>query len=332
MIGGFGFSGESEIFKKAGTTLDNGLFLVCSFFGTVFLSLGCAFVGGYTHATEIAKVNSILTFATYLFSNPWIWIAISIVLFGFGTIGVYFDQKTIENENKRIKKDNEKVDDLKLKIDVSQEEGQALRSEIQKMHKKLVETWLKGVCKQINLCTHSRVSIYYENNESFFLLARYSANPSLAKTHKIKFGLNEGVISRAWKHGHHVEDESPIWNPHSPEEYSTYMQKEYGYSSEKLDAITMKSCRFFGLAIREADESIGVILFESEKDDALGNEIRDKIEKYCGDYQSHLSGFVRDGLAYDKSASIPRSSTRLTTDLDVIEILRRGEGEENIDG
>lgn len=237
-----------------------------------------------------------------------------------GAKGVYNEKKQLIKENEQLRQENLKVKELEAKVEASQEDGQSLRSDIYRVHQDLVGTWLKGVSKQINLDSYSRVSIYYENQESFYLLSRYSINPKLAKTYKQKFGLNEGVISQAWQHGEHSEDDSPEYVS-DKNGYIEYMIKHYGYSREVLELINMKSCRYFALAITEAGDNIGVIIFESERKDSFSNEIKTQIRDYCSDHQSHLCNFVKDGTLYDKSISSNKALAAVDNDADVLDML-----------
>ncbi|MFP3416232.1 hypothetical protein SB773_32855, partial [Bacillus sp. SIMBA_074] len=85
--------------------------------------------------------------------------------------------------------------------------------------------------------------IYYEHDEEFYLLERYSKNPTYAKVHRQKFPLNQGVISKAWEHESHIESGCPHSN--SYEEYVKYLDEHYEYKKEKIDTLTMKSCRYY---------------------------------------------------------------------------------------
>jgi hypothetical protein len=278
-------------------------------FGTVLLSIGCAFVGSYDNKIAWAKVtgNGAAEFIAYILTNPFVALVISIPFLIFSEIISNYRKKELEENNKNLEEGNVSIPTLKEKIDKSQEDLQALRSDIYELHQNHVRTWLKGIFKQIDFNTYVRASVYYENLDSFSLLARYSLNPALAKSHKQKFKLNQGVISQAWQHGEHLDNESLSYDS-NPDKYNAYMMKKYKYSLEQLNEINMKSCTFFGLSITQADENIGVILFESLNADAFSPETIDKIKDYCHHFESHLCSFVRDGIGYDKSISVKKNS------------------------
>lgn len=277
--------------------------------GTVLLSIGCAFVGSYDNTVAWAKVtgNGAAEFIAYILTNPIIALVISIPFLIVSEVISNYRKKELEQNNNTLKEGNANIPSLEEKIDKSQEDLQALRSDIYELHQNHVRTWLKGIFKQIGFDTYVRASVYYENFDSFSLLARYSLNPALAKSHKQKFSLNQGVISQAWQHGEHLDNESVTYDS-DPEKYNTYMINKYKYSAGQLDKINMKSCTFFGLSITQADENIGVILFESLKDDAFSKETIAKIKDYCHHFESHLCSFVRDGIGYDKSISVKKNN------------------------
>lgn len=316
----FGFTGGAKIFEGIGSFLDKSFYNISASVGTIFLTLGGAYASSYKNTEEFNSVAGPLSFLSYIITNPYFYLAAGSIALIFGALGIYRDQNNLENENSILRKENKETKLLESSLNSSQEEVEQLKSNIYHIHQKLVETWLKGLAKQIELDTHSRVTIYYENNEAFTLLARYSSNPKLAKKHKMKFGLNQGVISNAWEHGEFLEESSPLYSGGN-DEYNEYMSKKYKYSAKELNAISMKSCRYFALSITEADDNIGVILFESEKSEAFPEEKRKNIRDYCTDYQSHLCSFVRDGLLYDRSALVESKSKEIGSDAEVLDIL-----------
>lgn len=274
-------------------------------FGTVLLSIGCAFVGSYDNKSAWNKVNGngAAEFIAYILTNPIIALVVSIPLLITSEIISNRRKKELEVKNKALEAKNVNIPSLEERLDKSQEDLQALKSDIYGLHQDHVRTWLKSIFKQIEFDTYVRASVYYENFDSFSLLARYSLNPALAKSHKPKFQLNQGVISQAWQHGEHTDNECINYDS-DPDAYITYMMNKYKYSKEQLIKINMKSCTFFGLSITQADENIGVILFESLNENAFPQETIKKIKDYCHHFESHLCSFVRDGISYDKSISV----------------------------
>jgi hypothetical protein len=138
------------------------------------------------------------------------------------------------------------------------------------------------------------------------LLARYSINPQYTKIHRQKFPLNQGVIDKAWQHGCHVDKDCP--KAEQNKEYVDYLIQTYGYEKEKINNLTMKSCRYIALAIVDADVHIGVIVFESTDPNFLTHiDTENNIKEHCKKYQAQLCKFVRDGLELDRETKIKRS-------------------------
>lgn len=261
---------------------------------TVMLGLSTVYMGSYSHELSWEPVNDAATFIAYFLTNPYVGFALGTTFLLTNKFADSFTKKNAHNED---------LLELRAEIESAQEDAQNLRSEIFDIHQKHVRTWMKGLFTQLGFNSHARVTIYYESKDSFILLSRYSSNPSLKKTHKQKFQINQGVISKSWSHGEHFDDDSPEFDS-NPNEYNSYMRKTYGYSQEQLEKINMKSCTFLGIAISDASEHIGVILFESTQKKAFDKQCLDKIREYCKDFESHLCGFVRDSINYDKTLKI----------------------------
>jgi len=316
----FGFTGKAKVFQSAGVFVDKAFYSLLTSIGTVLLTIGGAFVSSYCHSEAINLVTGIPSAISYALSNPYFAFIAGVPALIFGGLGIYQDQSRLEADNTALKEDNKSVIELRESLNSSQEDCQILRSEIYRVHQKLVETWLKGIFKQIEFDTYSRVSVYYENREDFYLLARYSLNPKLAKKHNLKFELDQGVISKAWQHGEHIEKESPEYK-NDPSSYFNFMIERYSYSQDELSAINMKSCRYFALSITEAGENIGVILFESENAEAFNDSAVQQIRNYCDDYQSHLCSFVKDGILHDKSVTTQKTPSTEDGDADILRTL-----------
>ena len=214
---------------------------------------------------------------------------------------------------------NKELDNTKSALNSVQEELQESKSKIIGLHGELVQTWLKGMSKFLELDSNSRVTIYYEHDEEFFLLERYSKNPTYAKVHRQKFPLNQGVISKAWEHESHIEKDCP--HSSSYKDYIDYLNTTYDYKREKIDALTMKSCRYYARAIIDADIHIGVIVFEGTESNIFDNGLIEKITEYCRDHQGQLSKFVRDSLLFDKEVNIKREGKNISVEDELLQMM-----------
>ncbi|EMN7336070.1 hypothetical protein FCV43_18935 [Vibrio genomosp. F6] len=312
----FGFTGKSNFFSRLGAKLHKGFYNFCTPFGTIVMTVGGAYAGSYQWKTNFDAISGFKSCLGFVFTNPVLALAVGGFVTLVGARGTHKDQERLVSENDRLSKENEKVSDLKLQLDASQEDCQNLRSETYNTHKKLVETWLKSVFKQMGLDSHCRVTIYYEDRESFYLLARYSANPMFSKEHRQKFPLNNGVISQVWQHSEYALEDCPSYTENKPE-YCDYMEQHHGYDAARIDQLSMKSNVFYGLSITDADDNIGVILVESDCGDLIVTK-KQQIKDYCTNYQSHLSAFVRDAIALDKTISQVNRAKVSSPDNDIL--------------
>ncbi|MCL6352653.1 hypothetical protein [Pectobacterium polaris] len=302
---------------------------------TVSLSLGCAFVGGYDHGKYIEKISSddlfIFNLISYILTNPYLYIIIGACVLILSEIGGHLKKNDLFNENLHLKQtctENETSikslsnDNslLKSEINTEQEKTQKLREEICAVHIKQVTTWLKGVYKQMNFTFSERVSIYFKVNQEFHILDRYSSNPDYKEIHKQKFSLNQGVISKAWQRGVYHELNAPVYSDDN-NIYHEHMMKIYNFSENEISNLNMKSCRLLGVAITDADENIGVILFESTSEDSLTKILAEDILEYCKNYQSHLCGFVKDSIMYDDELKRNKVASKSNTDQEVLDKL-----------
>lgn len=273
--------------------------------GGILLSVGCAYVGNYNFDIESAKITSVATFIAFSLTNPQLGIFLGGLFMAVGAGSSHLVQKDLDNVNNSLKTKNSKLEQqlvevpaLKQKISKYQEDCLQLKMENYKLHEKQVETWLKGICKHIDLNYESRVSIYYKDDEVFKLLARNSSNPLLKQFSRKDYPLDLGIISKAWQYGKYEDNKIP----ENEDAYIEYMQKKYQYTEEILYNIRMKSRTMLGLSIVDADDSIGVILFESSEKSAFDEKTVETMEKYCKDFQSYLASFVRDCKVYEKQA------------------------------
>ncbi|EJL8259206.1 TPA: GAF domain-containing protein [Vibrio cholerae] len=274
--------------------------------GSALLAISGAYISGYDMAADWGKVDSAAKLIAFLLTNPKLGLVVGVVLFVIGGIAAHYREKDTSAENDNLKSkvftlentlasSNRDLESANKKIQNLLSDGRELKEENFRLHEKKVETWLKGLCKYIDLDNTSRVSIYYVDNEHFKLLSRKSPNPLLSKFNPKLYKLEKGVLSLAWQLGKHVDDDVP----EEDGKYSDHMKSKYGYTDDELAEIRMRSLFIMGLAIIDADDNIGVIVFESEKKNAFSKEKIENVEKYCNDFQSYLCGFIRDSRRYE---------------------------------
>lgn len=323
MIKKFGFTGESDFFKNAGEIISKALYIVSAALGTILLSFGSAYAGAFIFSTEFDKITGFWPSIKLILLNPIATLIYGGILFLFGALGTYVDQDRQQSQNKQLALENNElnksVTGLREALNSTQEELQEQKSETNKLNKELVTIWLKSALKTLELNSTERATIYYEFDDAFFLLARYSINPEYAKIHRQKFPLTQGVIGKAWQHGVHVENDCP--DAENSQEYIAYLIKTYAYEEDKINSLTMKSCRYVALAIVDADVHIGVIVFESTEPEFLNNNRDIKIGDYCRNAQGQLSKFVREGLKLDREVTVKSDIKNKSVEDDILKTM-----------
>lgn len=319
----FGFAGKTNIFQKIGSALDNGIYVILTAAGTIALGFGGGLVGNYKLDDKLKLTESWMDTLLAFVCHPLIWMLVGATLIIIGSIGTYKDATSLKNKIDNLEQENSTIPTLNAAINNSQESIEALRSSLRKLHTDLVTTHLKAAYKYIGLSTHDRVSIYYEHGNDFYLLARYSQNPVYAKSHRLKFALNQGVIGKAWQHQRHVERDCPSFEKKA--EYLCHMEKSYGFKEAQALGFAMKSCRYLAVAISDADSHTGVIVFESTDTkffEGYGGKIENSIYAYCLDYQGIHSKFLRDGLDLNREAHI--KSAPASVEQDFLQSFKKG--------
>jgi hypothetical protein len=319
----FGFSGESKAIQKVSQELQNGFYLFSAILGTTFLSVGSGYVGALKFTEEFSKQVCLYDKILLIVFNSYSAFIVGVSFLWIGSFGAYHDNLNLVKMNEELTKKGNEYDDLRNLHDAAIEDVISLRSDIQRLHSNLVETWMKGVFKELDLTSRCRMTAYFENNRDFILLARYSTNPEYKLVHTQKFPLNQGVISKAWQHGEHIDKDSPCFDDNR-EEYYQYMIKTYGYDKARLDKLTMRSCGYFAKAIIDADITVGVILIEADVHGLLDEERIIKARQFFDMYQSYMSGFVREAKLYDQSIGTQKYISNV--DEEMILAVERGGG------
>lgn len=320
----FGFNENSSFFNRLGGGLDQGFFIFLAAIGTVFLTIGGAYAGSFDFGDVWEKTKGVWNCFTLIVWNPNASLLAGSLSFLFGALGTFKDQAAQNKKMDLLQKENETLVDTRIALNTTQELLQESKSELSKLHTDLVETWLLGVCKHLNLNSKERITIYYEHDEEFYLLARHSKNPHFSKVHTQKFPLNQGVIGLAWQHDVCTEFECPSSGDLNA--YKKFMNEKYGYDLAKLESLTMKSCRYVAKAVSDAGIHIGVIVFESEDGNFVseGDEKTKEILSYCVEHQSQIAKFVRDGFKYSKEMHLKSENQVQSVEDDFLELLNGG--------
>lgn len=293
----FGFSENKGIFRKVGSIIDKGFYLPLNAFATIFAGV----------------------FAGILFSDGVclkivIYLSISLIVLIYSQLGNYNDIQKLSKAKEKNKAD---LKDLSIKYDDLSIESRREQGNLRKIHKDLVESWLQNIDMKIKMSHAERVSIYFADNNSFYILGRYSKNPKLEKIHTQKFPLDKGVLSRAWEQDECTEFNCPVHEDDS-EGYINHIHKEYGYDHSKISGFTMRSCDYLGISIKDRGKNIGVIIFESESRSLENKYIN--IKEVIDSYNEQIRGLIVDGQDYEHVLS-GNGSVGNSTEAEVIKEL-----------
>ena len=299
--------------------------------GVILIGVGCAFVGSYKLAAEWSKVSDVVTLIVFIVTNTLMWISIGAGLYLLSEYIRYEKTKLIGVENQTLKgrvasnenllnNVNNEVRDLKKAVNEYQENIQFLSNQIYELQNKIAVSWLKQAFKQHEMNSTERATIYFELNKEFSLLARYSPNPELNEIHRQKFPLNQGVISHAWRNGSYIEDECPNFED-DEEIYYDYMSSKYQFDKRQLQNFQMKSCRYVAVAIRNVDDHIGVVVFESIDKEKLSQAKLQELNEYCETYQPYLAEFIQKSKALEVAKRMDSAGTMENADSDMLSSL-----------
>lgn len=312
----FGFSGDGRVIAALAMNACKSVFVLCNVLGPLIAGIGCSYISNFTLTSE----ESYLATAKHILFSSWGIVLTGIIITLTGAIGAYRDASELKQQNEMLRKDNEETVELRKRINDIEESNKGLNDEIHRLYMNLVETWLQAISKHIQLTTRERITIYYESNQEFKSLRRFSRNQILKQTHRITFPIGKGVISKAWENEIHIEDSLPQHDEH-PEEYIRITSERFCYSQEEIDRLTMKSCRYLAIAIADSGTHIGVILFESLDPSAFSNNRIEGFTKYYEEHVTHLSGYIRDARNYDKLKAVNDNLPKKSAESDILEKL-----------
>ncbi|MGA4634547.1 hypothetical protein ACPA5B_11765 [Pseudomonas solani] len=327
----FGFTGRAGPMQRAGFVVDKSILIAINLAGATLMAIAGAYLSDYNFSEKWEAAKGI-GIAAALLSCPYLWMAAGFLASATGSVGTYRDQARQQRENSQltidaqnaanlIKRKDEFIDSLKSSLNDSQVEIEAAKAELRVRHEDLVKTALKSACKGLNFSTYERISIYYEFNRDFYLLARHSQNPEFSRTNRQKFPINQGVLYMAWQHRYWKEDECPIST--ELESYKKYLVDTYGFDERRISEFRMRSCRYLAVAVTDADIPIGVIVFESISPEFFARgegDMVDQIFKYVVEYEGILSKFLRDGIELNREKHIKEIPDGPSLEKDIIEL------------
>lgn len=320
-------SSIKNVFKGLWHFLISLLFL--NLIGTILFSFGLSNTSSYKF--EQTNIKSFLELVLILICNPWLLVVGGVIFLIIGNYRLYRENvrfKKIEKDNSDLNSKINTLEDerknLRNALTSTQEEVANLKNDIYKARRTQVEDWLKGLFKQFKLTTEDRISIYCVVEDVFHMVHRYSDNPSLCSTHFHQYPMEKGVIYQAYCHNKCYDNQCPQFQDDN-EGYYKYMEERYSYVRYDIESITMKSCRYLGLSIKQKGRNIGVVLFESTNKSNLAEKMVKGIESYCKDYEQYLCGYVNEYITDINTDNTRRKSlSNSSNDQEIYKELKGG--------
>ena len=117
--------------------------------------------------------------------------------------------------------------------------------------------------------SEARLTVYFHRENSFVSVCRRSGNPNLSSIGRGKYPDNQGVISKVWQMGRHVEVDLP-----SDVEEWVQSCVDHGVDEVEVRGVVarMQSLSFVGKWIGSRGSPVGVVLFESLKSRGFNNK------------------------------------------------------------
>jgi len=334
----FGYSTKTRTLQKVSQKLEQSFYSLLTVLGTASFTYAGGFASGAKSLFSLDNESAwhqIQFFSGYTWILEGLWVVLSYPYFHFvyaciflyfGMSGTSKDYENLSNRNKNLEDKLSDQQNIREVVTSSQEEIARLNGMLREKHQELVTTWLKGTFAYlmnnddavVKENTHARVSIYYAYNNHFYLLARYSPNAEYNQIHRQKFAMGRGIIYKAYQHLEVHENSLTEYNSSEPDKYYTTIEEKYPLKREQLENFNMKSCRYFGRAIREADVTQGVILIESTKECDLCKKQVQLIREHFEKNWSHLNQFVRHGIEHDINSNYHEE---MKTDIDFLDNL-----------
>ncbi|MEZ9443256.1 hypothetical protein AB4516_10820 [Vibrio sp. 10N.222.54.F12] len=336
----FGHSTKAKSFQSFSQKIEKNWYMLLTVLGTASFTYAGGFASGAPNfiTKEVGKewawadtvqaegMMSMMEVIWVFICHPYMHFFYAIVLLALGLSGTSKDYENLSNRNDELESKLTHQKNVREIVTSNQEEIAKLNGQLREKHQELVTIWLKGTFSYlmnddkavVKENTHARISIYYVYNNHFYLLARYSPNAEYDQTHRQKFPMGRGIIYEAYQHLEVHEDSLAEYNEATPDSFYNSIEDKYFFKREQLKNFNMKSCRYFGRAIREADATQGVILIESTKSCDLSEEQVQKTREHFEKNWSHLSQFVRHGIAHDINSNYHKT---MSTDLDFLDKL-----------
>ncbi len=127
------------------------------------------------------------------------------------------------------------------------------------------EPFAKTVFEAAGLTDKCRVTLYrYDQPEdSFFIIARYSTNPTFRRRGRSHFPADQGCIGEAWRNGEASDLNMP--SPSNRSVYDAHQLSKWRIPSNVVEKLTMRPQSIWAYALDSAGDRFGIVVIESTK-------------------------------------------------------------------
>jgi len=161
----------------------------------------------------------------------YVFIVIVTIVFGYFSIEHTYSIRVFEEQ---LKEKNSNIIDLES----------SLADSVKEMNE-LFNSYLMLLVESLNFTHTERISVYKVYDDKFLLIGRSSVNPTLAKTSRGNYPINEGFIALAWQEGEFFIDDLPDPTKNNRTTYYNACKAVSEIPRETIDAIKMASRSFY---------------------------------------------------------------------------------------
>lgn len=267
---------------KAAQWLEDNILIYAQQFGPLLVALSSIWIGlwwgdALAGSKNLGQEKNIIA---YWLSFPVVWVSLFSAIFAaFGAIVGSRNERNRKHEVDSLQKRIEELDGLNIDLGNRYEDASQslieIRMEYQQTLFEMTQSYLGYLSNDIfKLGDEERISLYVFDNEQFIIVGRYSKHPTYKDLNRLKLPCNEGCISKAWYEG----GEFFFQLPNNHKEYVDVLFSQFGIPKKRVKDFRMKSRAYYAKAIENNRKRVGVIVFESIRQNGFSQEaLRDEV-------------------------------------------------------
>lgn len=151
--------------------------------------------------------------------------------------------------------------------------------------------FLRNVSKFLDLKNSERISLYVLAEDKFFIIGRYSENPTYDRKGRESYPVDCGYIAKCLKNDNGKDYFIRLGLPTNKKKYLETVKNETGMSEEEVKVLSMQSKSYFTRVIKdEKNKNVGILVVESTKSKFTMNaeEMESKLKELSVHHMSTL--------------------------------------------